>query len=183
MQIRHIVLTLGLFALSILSPLGSSSDANPLDSDPEDSVVNNHPPQPIPTSLSITRVNIERFPNRKPNASHWDWDPLHAEPCRPDPFVVITSPRGRLWQSNHLENKISAPAIAYRFRVNGKISFTMNTTYTFTVYDKDAVGAEEMGAITFRAIDAFMENPTDSTAQVTFGDDDIKISMYGTWNR
>lgn len=183
MQTRPLILSLAVLTLILLSPLGGSLRANPVDSDPEDSVVNREQPHPIPNYLSITQIRIESFPNRKPNASHWDRDEDRAKEIRPDPFVVITSPRGRLWQSDYLENKISRPTSVYRLRLNGKISFTMNTTYTFTVFDRDESGAEEMGSVTFRAIDAFEESPADHEATVTISSDKITITMHGIWKR
>lgn len=182
MTTRQFAPLLGLVILSLLLPYSVYTQADPISRGIEDSGGVRSTVQPLPTSLTITEIKITRFPNRQSNADNWDWDPVHTSGDRPDPFVEIESERGRLWKSRPLDNKISGPSLSYRLSLNGSLSFTMNTLYTITLFDKDTLGEQEMGNASFRAIDAYRDNPSSDTVDITVSSREIAIAMRGVWN-
>lgn len=183
MKSRIFLLTIGLAAICLLGLIGCSGDDNPMNSSGAEQIEPPPPPLPAPKSLTVSTIMLNGFPNTKANGDTWDWDPFDAYNRRPDPYILITTSAGNFWQTDYMAN-VSSSATTWRtMKISGPKTFDMNTIYTITLYDHDAVGAQKMGSITFRPQGYYNQNPTERVANMHIKGGGLSLGFNGTWNR
>lgn len=134
--------------------------------------------QLVPRAISITGIDLLKYPAAKPNGSGWDLS------TGPDIFMTIS-------QGNTANNSDRVTTIFNNATRNGTISFTMlNNGFTInnlsTIWSIGAYDSDDFDPDDFIAGGGFM--PSDyqedlpSTLTFTSSDGSYSVKLYLTWN-
>lgn len=126
--------------------------------------------QQTPSKITITRVDILRFPLVNSSGSSWDFTSL------PDIYISCLFNGNSIYTSSIKYNDAASPG-NYEFNTGGQLEiFNVTQQYSIVLYDDDNPSADDlMGGISFAP---YWSNTNGFPNNVTMDTDDFEMKVY-----